>query len=576
MKLGSRLSGIRSKTSEIQDAFGASASAPLWGFFLLIGIYLVGYFMVRFVSTSDGFLLIGGARIAYRSLTGVTSSLCNLCILLLVVFYRKWGLIVSLAMMVLSVPMMVVELFRGNYSVIPGFFTNILTLTAALLIYIFMQRAGKYQQKLQEQAVTERTTGLPNRFAVTELMNTLIQKNEPFALAVINLNHFKSINNALGQQSANDALCQIGSRWLRIAENGSSGTRDFVACHGGNEFLILLRDWTSDEQLQKSLECYAAALKEKIIVDDVDFVLSAAIGCAVFPGDAGNPEDLADKAYSAMIRAKQTDHNGCILRFSPEMFRMDRFMETERKIRSALDNNRVFFVLQPQYDMSHQLRGFEALARFRDADGTLVDPENYVPVAEKAGLVDRIDHTVLFLATEFFGKAVRETGSDAILCVNASVRHLMRSSFIDEVKTALSRSGLSPSQLEIEITESVMIDSVEEALNCISRLTEMGVHVAIDDFGTGYSSLSYLNTFPVDILKVDQSFIRNLDSGEDARQFVAAIIAIGHVMHFRILAEGIENQQQLDVLREIGCDYIQGFLWGRPMCPEEAAKLLAS
>ena len=168
----------------MQRAFGTAVSAPLWGFFLLIGLYIAGYFLVRGVSTSNGFILIGETRVAHKSLTGVTSSFCNVCILLLVVFYRKPGLIVSLVVMALSVPMMVLELIRGNYSVIPGFFTNILTLTAVLLIYIYMRRAGKFQKKLQEQAVTERLTGLPNRFAVTELMNTLIQKNEPFALAV--------------------------------------------------------------------------------------------------------------------------------------------------------------------------------------------------------------------------------------------------------------------------------------------------------------------------------------------------------------------------------------------------------
>ena len=169
---------------------------------------------------------------------------------------------------------------------------------------------------------------------------------------------------------------------------------------------------------------------------------------------------------------------------------------------------------------------------------------------------------------------VQKYHSDVILSVNASVRHLLRNGFVDEIREALNTSGLPAEQLEIEITESVMIDSVEKAIDCIHQLTALGVHIAIDDFGTGYSSLSYLNTFPVDVLKVDQSFIIKMHSGEASKQYVAAIIAIGHVMNFRVVAEGVEETDQLEDLKEIGCDYIQGFLWGKPMCPEDAAKLM--
>ena len=176
--------------------------------------------------------------------------------------------------------------------------------------------------------------------------------------------------------------------------------------------------------------------------------------------------------------------------------------------------------------------------------------------------------------TAFIGEMVQKYHSDVILSVNASVRHLLRNGFVDEIREALNSSGLPAEQLEIEITESVMIDSVEKAIECIHQLTELGVHIAIDDFGTGYSSLSYLNTFPVDVLKVDQSFIIKMHSGEASKQYVAAIIAIGHVMNFRVVAEGVEETDQLEDLKEIGCDYIQGFLWGKPMSPEDAAKLM--
>ena len=170
---------------------------------------------------------------------------------------------------------------------------------------------------------------------------------------------------------------------------------------------------------------------------------------------------------------------------------------------------------------------------------------------------------------------VQKYHTNVVLSVNASVRHLLRNGFVDEIREALETNGLPAEQLEIEITESVMIDSVEKAIDCIHQLTALGVHIAIDDFGTGYSSLSYLNTFPVDVLKVDQSFIIKMNSGEASKQYVAAIIAIGHVMNFRVVAEGVEQAEQLEDLKEIGCDFIQGFLWGKPMPPEKAEKLIA-
>ena len=169
---------------------------------------------------------------------------------------------------------------------------------------------------------------------------------------------------------------------------------------------------------------------------------------------------------------------------------------------------------------------------------------------------------------------VRKYRTDATLSVNISVKHLMKNGFLDEVRSILSESGMPADQLEIEITESVLIDSVEKALSCINEIKSMGVKIAIDDFGTGYSSLSYLSTFPADMLKVDKSFIDRMNTSESSRQYVAAIISIGHVMNFTVISEGVEENDQLETLRSIGCDYIQGFIWGRPMPPEEAEMLV--
>ena len=210
----------------------------------------------------------------------------------------------------------------------------------------------------------------------------------------------------------------------------------------------------------------------------------------------------------------------------------------------------------------------------KDSESNMVSPGEFIPVAEKIGLIDKVDLSVFRKSAMFFGKLIRETGADITLSINISVRHLMKNNFMDEIREILEKSDLPPKNLEIEITESIMIDSIDKALEVIGEIKEIGIKIAIDDFGTGYSSLSYLNKFPADLLKVDKSFIDEMNSSESSRQYVATIISIGHIMNLDVISEGVEEPEQLETLREIGCDFIQGFIWGKPLPPEEAEKLV--
>ena len=239
-----------------------------------------------------------------------------------------------------------------------------------------------------------------------------------------------------------------------------------------------------------------------------------------------------------------------------------------------MENDTVFYYLQPQYDISHRLRGFEALARMRDADGSIISPGAFIPVAEKVGLIDNIDMCVIRKSVEFLGQMIRDYNTKISLSVNVSARHLMKKGFKDEITDIINKYQVPANQLEIELTESIMIDSADKAIECINDLKSLGIKIAIDDFGTGYSSLSYLNKFPADLLKIDKSFIDKMNSGESSVQYVAAIISLGHVMHFDVISEGVEEEEQLDTLRNIGCDLIQGFIWGRPLDPDAAKQVV--
>ena len=246
----------------------------------------------------------------------------------------------------------------------------------------------------------------------------------------------------------------------------------------------------------------------------------------------------------------------------------------EGKIRDALKNDTIFFYLQPQYDMDHKLRGFEALARMKDEKGNLVSPGEFIPVAEKVGLIDRVDGMVYKKAATFVGDLMQKTGARFMLSINVSVKHLMKNDFMEELRNLMQTSGIPSLSLEIEITESIMIESMDKAMSCIQEIRDMGIQIAIDDFGTGYSSLSYLNNFPANLLKIDKSFIDKMNMNDKSKQYVAAIISLGHSMGFEVISEGVEDTEQLETLREIGCDLIQGYIWGKPLPPEEAAKVV--
>ena len=392
---------------------------------------------------------------------------------------------------------------------------------------------------------------------------------------MIDLNNFKGINDTMGHSAGNEVLREIATRWKYAADSGISGTHDFITRQGGDEFTLIIRGFKSDDDILKSIRYYESVLEQKIILKNHDFFATASFGYAEYPADSDDYDTLFSYADMAMYNIKRANSSAHILRFSPYLLENgERAIDIERKIRTALNTNAVSFNLQPQFSMEHKLRGFEALARIIDSDGREIAPGEFVPIAESVGLIDKIDSRVFDESTKFFGKLIKETGLDAILSVNVSVRHLIKEDYLDEVKSVIKKNGVPPNQLEVEITESIMIDSESTAIETIKKLKEMGIRIAIDDFGTGYSSLSYLTRIPADLLKVDKSFIDKMNSNESSRQYVASIISIGHIMNFDVISEGVEESDQLDTLREIGCDMIQGFIWGHPMTPEEAEKLV--
>ena len=559
------------------DSISNRKKAPIYSYVILLLLYIATSAIVTMSAGSKTAVSILGTEVALYTFAGVFSALSNICIIFMTLYHGKLGFFTSLAVLTVQIPMIISGIvFRHNLSSLPGLVTDLFTIISIIVIFVNNVNIEKYQRRINDQAVTDRLTGLPNRFACSELINDLIKHNEKFVVVSADLNNFKSINDTMGHEAGNKVLIEVANRWKTAADTGLSGTVDFVTRQGGDEFAIILRNYRSADDILNAVKYYESVLDKRITVDDCDFFITASFGYAEFPVDAKNSDSLLSYADAAMAEIKRTNSSDHILRFKPELLKIERTLEIEQKIRTALENNTIYFNLQPQFDLSHKLRGFEALARMKDADGNFISPGEFIPVAEKVGLIDKVDHSVFKNAATFFGELIKKAGTDITLSVNVSVRHLMKNDFLDEVREVLNTCGVPAGQLEIEITESVMIDSAEKALQCINEIKNMGIKIAIDDFGTGYSSLSYLNNFPANLLKIDKSFIDKMNTSDSSKKYVAAIISIGHIMNFNVISEGVEEEEQLETLKEIGCDFIQGFIWGRPLPPEEAEKLVLS
>ena len=571
-------SSDREKSNKVQNPGDMSGrlAVPKSAYVLLLLLYIISNAMLAGISRNQSSVMIFGTNSPITTFSGVFSSLGNIIMILLVCLFGKLGFFTALILLAFQYPLIIYNFVtRNSITSIPGLFSNTFSIVAIVLIYSYNRGIRKYQERVRDQAVTDALTGIPNRFACTEVMNELIRHGSKFAVVSIDLDNFKSINDAMGNRVGDEVLKEVAKRWKNLADSGKAGTIDFVARLGGDEFSLIIRGYGTEDSILNTIRVYESTLKEKLTVDGYDYFLTACFGYAEFPTDNASETTLFSCADAAMHEIKRQGRANHILHFTPDLTNKERDLETERKIRFALENDTVFFNLQPQYDINHNLRGFETLARMKDSEGKLIPPSEFIPIAEKIGVVDQIDLSVFKKAATFFAGVLRESHADLILSINISVKHLMKNNFLEEMRDVIDISGIPVKNLEVEVTESIMIDS-DRALTCIDALKKMGIKIAIDDFGTGYSSLSYLNKLPADLLKVDKSFIDEMCSSDSSKQYVASIIKIGHIFGLKVISEGVESKDQLEVLENIECDFIQGFIWGRPLASEDAEKLVLS
>jgi diguanylate cyclase (GGDEF)-like protein len=390
------------------------------------------------------------------------------------------------------------------------------------------------------------------------------------AVFVLDLDRFKNINDSLGHRRGDEMLRLVGDR-LR----GSLRPGDTIARLGGDEFAVLLPAVAGERDMVRLGEKVLDSLRRPFSLDGHEIVSSASLGISRFPEDGADPEGLLKKADVAMYQAKSLGRDGLQLYVAAmDAHALDR-LSLENDLRKALANDELLLFYQPLLDAeSGRIEGVEALLRWQHPARGLLLPADFLWIAEMCGLSKPLDLWVLATACHQM-RSWHELGVPlARLALNLSARSFQRPDLIERVKDVLWETGLSSSCLELEITETLAMQNAEESLVVLRGLKELGVRIAIDDFGTGYSSLSYLRNFPIDTVKIDASFIRSLPDDANSGEIASAVIALAHSLGIRVVAEGVEQEQQWCMLRDQGCDEVQGYYFSMPLAAADCLRLL--
>ncbi len=470
---------------------------------------------------------------------------------------------------------------RKNGEIYPSWLTiTAVKDTSGAVIYYVGTHIDITERKATEEAVDhlaffDPLTQLPNRLLLQERLKHSIEtarrESKQLALLMLDLDRFKAVNDSLGHLAGDELLQQVGERITAQLRNV-----DMVARLGGDEFIVLLEDITSPNDAVRLAEEIITTLSQPFKLTQSDDVwIGASIGISLYPQHGDSFEILMDHADKALYQAKDQGR-GCFAYFSEDLTTTARErLELETRLRHAIQQQELRVFYQPQVDIvSGRIVGAEALVRWQDPIEGLISPCRFIPIAEETSLIVEIGEWVL-RETCNQGQFWLASGLLPLtLAVNVSPHQFRRSDINALVATVLVETGFPAIQLELEITESGLMENQNNATDILNNLRAQGIHLAIDDFGTGYSSLSYLKYFPVNVLKIDKSFIDEIPHNKDDMEIAATIIAMAHTLGFKVLAEGVETPEQLAFLREHGCDTFQGFIKSCPLSAKEFAKLL--
>ncbi|MFB2515138.1 putative bifunctional diguanylate cyclase/phosphodiesterase [Lysinibacillus sp. OTC-L20] len=433
--------------------------------------------------------------------------------------------------------------------------------------------AQKDIKKITHIAYHDELTGLPNRRKLEQRLENEFHQSrrtgEKFALFFIDVNRFKHINDGLGHIIGDMFLVEMSNRLRNIDHTSNSFYR-----HNSDEFVMILNDVNRIEEMAKEI---IGVFNESFIVDTYEFYASISIGISVFPDHANSVEELLKNADIAMYAAKSTRGNQYRLYRDNMDEANDKWLLLETKLHQALKQDRLELHYQPKIDLkTDSVIGMEALLRWYDPELGHIPPDRFIPFAEDCGLINDIGVWVLRKACAQARQWNELHDLSLRVAVNISPIHISTGGFVDMVRSVIAETGIDPNLLEIEITEMSMLDYTEDLIDTIKQLRELGITISLDDFGTGYSSLNYLKKFPVDVLKIDRAFVRDIVPEKSGIAMISAMISLAHALNLQVVAEGVEEEAELNVLREHGCEYVQGYYFSKPLSVEDFTNLIVN
>lgn len=425
------------------------------------------------------------------------------------------------------------------------------------LFYVIARAEQKRNQELLFLSRHDDLTGLLNRNGILHRLQQLIPLNKPFSLITINIDNFKGVNDRYGQETGDETLIEFGRRL-----NVTAGPEDDLARLGGDEFVIASPE-TGLDRIQAMLADLTGKMAKYIPVGHLRIQVTASVGIATFPEHGDALSTLMRSSHLALYDAKQNRNSICLYRTDMEMAYLRR-IEVEQRLRVALSENALHMAYQPQVDSTGRVVGIEALLRWQDEQLGSVSPADFVEVAEKSGLMMQLGEFVIQTSLRDFRGLRSKVTQPVDLAINISVIQFTQPGFFDDVMSALETHDVSPRELLLEITETLFIDLFEQALETITKLRQAGVRISMDDFGTGYSSLSLLRKLPLDELKIDKGFIDCILEDQRAAKMIESIVLIAQSHDMELVAEGVEEQAQAEMLIRFGCQRFQGFYFSRP------------
>lgn len=449
----------------------------------------------------------------------------------------------------------------------------------------------KAEERIRQLAYYDIVTGLPNRQMLKEMLDRALtdaaRNKACLALVYLDLDHFKEVNDTLGHSAGDELLRQVSGRLLecvrfgdaiaRSPEEGEQDERELttVSRQGGDEFTILLSPMRSSEDASRVAERIVEEIRKPFTINNTEVVVGTSVGIAIYPDDGTDSETLIEHADTAMYHAKESGGNDFQYFTQSMKVAALRRVRLENDLRQAIDSEAFRLVYQPKFNMSDQsVAGVEALIRWTNPATGSDEPGGFIGVCEESGLIVPIGEWVLREACRQ-GKAWEHSDIGPIrVAVNVSGRQFRDDALLPMVERILAETELPPQLLELEVTETAMIEDEDEAVKTLRALKNLGVHISLDDFGTGYSSLNLVHRLPLDSLKVDGSFIRGIEQNADSRTIVRSIVLLGQGLGLEVVAEGVETEAQIEFLRSCGCNQIQGYWYMRPVPSDELAQKL--